>query len=431
MKELVEDLYLTNRGFVTDDYKYCLDYIDSNELPLTYHEYPSGQEIWDSWLIPQKWTVEEATLETIDGTVLVDFEDHPLHLISYSESFQGQVSREELLDHLHWHPDNEEAIPWHYAQNYRPWDRQWGFCVPRTLATSLDEPEYYVNIKTTFESGTMVVGEHHLQGRRDETILIVAHLDHTGMANDDLSGVAGGIELMRRLHEQDTLRYSYKFLIVQEIIGSAAYLADDETPDDFKCGVFLEMIGNDNRLLVQETFNGGTPLDLAATHVLDQHGYNHEVAGFRERIGNDESVFESPGFEIPMISISRFPYPEYHTHFDDPSILSKQRMEIVVEIVLEALLVLDNDVVPTRRFEGLPSLANPKYDLYLDPESVAVKYEGTSPEAIDLFRDRMLRYLEGNHSALDLAEQFDLPFSFVADYLRAFADTGLVSLAEP
>jgi aminopeptidase-like protein len=127
------------------------------------------------------------------------------------------------------------------------------------------------------------------------------------MTNDDLSGVAVGIKLMDRLRNQSDLTYSYKFLIVQEILGSAAYLADESTPDQLTCGVFLEVLGNDNRLLLQQSFTGDTSLNQAAHHVLEQNHYDHEVAGFRERIGNTESVLESPGFEIPMISISRYP----------------------------------------------------------------------------------------------------------------------------
>lgn len=431
MKDLVEELYLTNRGFVTDDYDDCLAHIDENELPLTFHEYESGSEIWDSWVIPDRWHVHNATLETTDGRVLVDFDDHPLHLISYSDSFQGEVTREELIEHLHWHPDHEKAIPWHYAQNYRPWNSEWGFCVPKSLVDELDEETYYVDIDTEFEPDMMTVAEHHLSGQRDETILLVAHLDHTGMANDDLAGVACGIELINRLREYDDRTYSYKLLLVQEMIGSAAYLADETTPDNFEYGIFLEMLGNDNRLLLQRTFEADTRLDRIAQWTLDHSSADYDVTGFRESVGNDELVLESPGYEIPTVSLSRFPYSEYHTHLDDPSIISEARMESAVEILLDTLLTLDRDVVPVRQFTGLPSLANPKYDLYLDPQHVAKEHEGVDPKAVDRFRDRLFRHLEGNHSAFDITEKFDLPVQFVRSYLEDFAEVGLVELTSP
>ena len=424
MKDLIEELYLTNRSFVTEDYETCLEYIDENELSLTYHEYPSGTEIWDSWVIPQKWSVNHAYVEA-DGELILSFEDHPLHLIGYSDSFEGWVTREELTDHIHTH-DNPDAIPWHFRQNYRPWDSEWGFCASQQFVDSLGDDEYYVSIDTSFESGAMTVAEHYLPGELDETIVFIAHLDHTGMANDDLSGVAAGIEIMRRLQNREERRYSYKLLLVQEMIGSAAYLADhDEAASTFKFGVFLEMLGNDNRLLLQESFTGDSRLDAIARHTLEALDVETERDGFRAQIGNDEAVFESPGFEVPTISVSRFPYPEYHTHFDDPSIIHEDQLEGGVSYVLDIVDILERDFVPTRTFKGLPSFANPKYDLYLDPHDLP-NVEATPNSDLDGFRDRMVRYLEGDHSAFDIAQEFGLEFDFVCSYLRKFEEKDLV-----
>lgn len=425
MKELIEELYLTNRGFVTDDYRDCLDYIDENELPLTYHEFESGREIWDSWVVPQKWAVNHAYIEA-DGERILSFEDHPLHLISYSNSFEGQVSSEELVDHIHTHPDIPEAIPWHFRLNYRPWDSEWGFCASQEFVDSLDREEYYVSIDTEFEDDVMTVAEHHLPGELDETIVLMAHLDHTGMANDDLSGVAVGIELMRRLRDMSERRYSYKFLIVQEMIGSAAYLEEysDEAPD-FVYGVFLEMLGNDNRLLLQRSFDGGSRLDAIAERVLRTTVNEFGVDGFRSQVGNDELVLESPGYEIPTISLLRGPYREYHTHLDDPTIIHEERLEEAVSCVLGIVNILEKDFAPRRTFSGIPSLANPKYDLYLDPRELPdVEIEGEGE--LNLFRDRLFRYLEGEHTAFDIAQEFGLRFDFVHSYLRDFEEKGLV-----
>jgi len=427
MKELVEELYLTDRGFVTEDYQCCIEYIDEHELDLEFHTFESGTTIWDSWVVPQKWSVEEAYIAT-DGTRIVDYEQHPLHLISYSAPFEGTVSRETLTEHVHTHEALEEAIPWHFRQNYRPWDNEWGFCASQRFVDSLDREEYYVNIDTSFSEGEMVVGEHHLPGRTDETIVLAAHLDHTGMANDDLAGVAVGCELMRRLRDREDRRYSYTFLVVQEIIGSAAYLATHpEAAENFRWGVFLEMPGNDNRLLLQQTFTGDTRLDDVAEYVLDQRVEDGAVAPFRDAIGNDELVFESPGYEIPMISVSRYPYPEYHTHLDAPDIISEARLEEHCSYVEAVIDVLETDFVPERTFDGLPSLANPKYDLYLDPREI----DGTEERGLDAFRDRFFRYLDGSHTAFEIAREFGLEYEFVRDYLRDVVDAGLATAQDP
>jgi len=427
MKELIETLYLTNRGFVTDDYEWCLEYINNHKLELDLHAYNSGAEIWDSWVIPQKWSVNEAYI-AVDGERIIDYEDHPLHLISYSESFEGTVSKSELLDHVHTHSEIEDAIPWHFKQNYRPWDSEWGFCARQQTVERLENDTYEVHIDTEFEDGEMLVGEHHIEGKRDETILLAAHLDHTGMANDDLAGVAVGCELMNRLQQQESLTYSYTFLIVQEMIGSAAYLeANADQMEDIQYGIFLEMPGNDNRILLQQTFAGDTRLDRIAANALGEITEDSEIDSFRSQIGNDEIVFESPGFEIPTISISRFPYDEYHTHLDKPEIISERRLEEYCSYIEEIIEILESDFVPKRTFEGLPSLANPKYDLYIDPKEIDIESE----ENIHEFRQRILRYLDGDHTAFEIADDFDLNYEFVRDYVKDFESCGLVTSSDP
>lgn len=439
MKDLIEELYLTNRGFITEDYQYCLEHIDEHELPLDYHEFDSGREVWDSWVIPQKWSVEHGYIEA-DGERILSFEDHPLHLISYSESFTGQVSREELVEHIHTHPKNPEAIPWHFRLNYRPWTSEWGFCASQEFVDSLNRSEYYVSIETTFEDDTMTVAEHHLPGERDETIVLVAHLDHTGMANDDLSGVAVGIELMKQLSDRSDRQYSYTLLLVQEMLGSAAFLEEyTDRADDFVYGIFLEMLGNDNRLLLQRTFEEDTKIDKIAERVLTTCSGEYEIDGFRAQIGNDELIFESPGYEIPMISVMRGPYPEYHTHFDDPSIIHEEMLEEAVSYILDIIDIIEADFVPVRTFTGIPSLANPKYDLYIDPrEDDIYLNQGGDPDVelgnedgLDHFRNRLFRYLDGEYSVFDIASEFDLKFDFVHYYLQEFKRKGLIKSKSP
>ena len=432
MLGLIETLYLTNRAFVTDEYDDCLDHIDQHELPLTTHRFESGTEIWDSWLVPPKWSVAHGYLEDADGNRFIEYGDHPLHLIAYSESFEGWVDRETLLDHTYTHPELSSAIPWHFRLNYRPWESDWGFCAAQETVDALTDEKYYVSIDTTTESGAMTVAEHTIEGERDETIVLAAHLDHTGMANDDLAGVAAGIECLKTLAEWDDRRYNYTLLVVPEMLGTAAFLDRyRERVADFEYCMFLEMPGNDNRLLYQETFTGDTRLDRIATTVLDHRDIEGERDESRAQIGNDELIFEGPGFEIPTLSLSRYPYPEYHTHLDDPSILEPDRLDSYVDVVLDICRVLERDFVPTRTFDGIPSLANPKYDLYLDPGQVALDSSDGADEALATFQDRLFRYLDGNHSVLDIADRFGLPFDIVHDHLRAFHRKGLVTVTDP
>ena len=58
------------------------------------------------------------------------YADHPLHVVSYSLPFEGMVTREELLQHLHVHPRLPEAIPF----VFKYYDRDWGLCASQTPA---------------------------------------------------------------------------------------------------------------------------------------------------------------------------------------------------------------------------------------------------------------------------------------------------------
>lgn len=190
------------------------------------------------------------------------------------------------------------------------------------------------------------------------------------------------------------------------------------------------MLGNDNRLLLQRTFHGNSKLDAVAKRVFETSISDFEVDGFRSQIGNDELILESPGYEIPTISLLRGPYPEYHTHFDDPSIIDDEQLEEAVSYILNIIDIFERDFVPIRDFRGIPSLANPKYDLYLDPNelpNVEIGQEGK----LDSFRNRVFRQFDTDKSVFDIANKFNLQFDFVHSYLRDFENKGLIRPKRP
>ena len=102
MKRMIADIWYLERNLVSDGFDQALERIKA-EIPLTVHEYPSGAEAW-TWIIPDKWVCHEAYLERMNGERLIDYKSNPLHCASYSSSFDGVVTREELFNHLDVHP---------------------------------------------------------------------------------------------------------------------------------------------------------------------------------------------------------------------------------------------------------------------------------------------------------------------------------------
>ncbi len=147
MIDLINELWFLKRDIVSDDFDRAL-YRLAEEVPMTIHEYPTGEPCW-TWRVPEKWTCSEAYLETLDGRRLLDYRDHPLHVVSYSLPFEGVVSREELLRHLHVHPRLPQAIPF----VFKYYERDWGLCASQDLRDSLDEPAYRVVIRTQLRAG--------------------------------------------------------------------------------------------------------------------------------------------------------------------------------------------------------------------------------------------------------------------------------------
>src|SRR6185437_607724 len=129
--QMIDALWRVPRDIVSDGYDSALAAL-ATQVPMTIHEYPSGSECF-TWLVPEKWTCHEASLETLDGRRIFSYADHPLHVMSYSLPFEGEVTRDELLRHLHVHHQLDDAIP--FAFKY--YEREWGLCCSRRVRDSL------------------------------------------------------------------------------------------------------------------------------------------------------------------------------------------------------------------------------------------------------------------------------------------------------
>jgi aminopeptidase-like protein/aminoglycoside N3'-acetyltransferase len=419
MSEMIESLWELPRDIVSDGYDAALRAL-AEQLPMTIHEYPSGTEC-STWIVPEKWTCHEAWLETLDGKRLFSYADHPLHVVSYSLPFEGEVSREELLAHLHVHPLLPDAVPF----IFKYYERDWGLCCSRNLRDSLTEERYRVRIRTSFSYDTLKVGEVVIPGASDETIVLCAHLCHPHMVNDDLSGVVVGMDVMRQLLERKNLRYTYRFLIVPETIGSISYLAaNGHMVPKMVGGLFLEMLGLPNAPALQHSITPDTEVDRCFEFAVKERDPQAWVGEYREIIGNDERQFNSPGFRVPMLSLSRvlprsdaaWPYPEYHSSHDTPVITSQQHLEDSRDLVLRMLEVLEQNTTPINLFEG--ELFCSRYGIHVDA------YENPEGNRA-LFR--MLDLIDGTRSVASIARACGVQFRAVRGVIDELIRNGVVS----
>ncbi|MBN1614740.1 MAG: DUF4910 domain-containing protein, partial [Deltaproteobacteria bacterium] len=266
------------------------------------------------------------------------------------------------------------------------------------------------------------VGDFTIKGLNDDTIVIAAHLCHPAMVNDGLSGVAVLVEIAQEFLKTTRKRnYTYKFMVLPETIGSIAYLSQNESIiPTLKYGLFLEMLGNDNIHALQRTRQGNTRLDRIARYVMQRNVADFREGPFRTIVVNDEMVFNGPGIDVPMISISRFPYPEYHTSDDNLNIITENKLSESKRVILNILDILDKDCVPKRKFKGPVFLS--RYGLWVDWRT-----NKKLNEAID----QIMLLLEGDKSVFDISEEVQIEFDEVFDFLNKFYEKGLIDQYTP
>lgn len=421
---IVRTLAPLRRDIVSDGYDAALEAL-AGLVPMQVHEYPTGTECF-SWIVPEKWTCREAWLETLDGRRLFSYDDHPLHVVSYSLPFEDEVSRETLFEHLHVHERLPDAIPF----VFKYYERDWGLCCSQRMRERLNDARYRVAIRTEFSYGTLKVGEVVIPGRTDDTIVLCAHLCHPGQAVDDLSGVAVGIGVVRELLRRRTaMRYTYRLLILPETIGSLAYLSHNEALiPRMKGGLFLEMLALGNPHVLQLSYAGDTAIDACFAAAVESADTDNWTAKYRTLPGNDERQFNAPGVRVPMLSLLQvrrpgspdYPYREYHSSHDTAELVTNRRLETSRDLVLKMIDALEADRVPVNRFKG--EICCSRYGLHVDWFS--------APEAHQAFW-RILDAVDGTRSVAQIARLASTRVETVMTVLDRLEQHGLIEYEAP
>ncbi|MCC6955149.1 MAG: DUF4910 domain-containing protein [Anaerolineales bacterium] len=423
MLDLIYELWFLRRDLVSDGYDFALKRLAAEmKGQMTIHEYPTGEPCW-TWQAPEKWSCSAAYLETLDGRRLIDAADHPLHVVSYSLPFEGVVSREELLRHLHVHPRLPHAIPF----VFKYYQRDWGLCASSMLRDTLDEPSYRVVIRSKFSPGTLKVGEVVIPGQSEQSFVLAAHLCHPAMVNDDLTGVLVGLEAAKALLSGPKPYFTYRLLIVPETIGSLAYLSHNEALiPGMVGGLFLEMLGNDSPHALQGSFQPQSQVDRcfrSALTALDAHSYS---APYRTVINNDERQFNAPGVRVPMLSLSRveppgspnWPYAEYHSSLDTPAIVTEERLQTSAQVVLDLIEAWECNQYVVNNFKG---------EVFCSGYGIWIDYL-TNPEGHRRLFEIMER-CDGSRTVADIAVELEISFQAVWEVVSQLQAKELVWLS--
>lgn len=416
MMELLKKLWPLHRTLNSDDTEHALEicgnYLKNARWKL--HRFPPKKDVY-TWYIPERYKVKEAWLE-INGERLADFSSNPLHLLSYSLPMKIDGKLGDIRDHLWTNPDRPNAIPW----EFKYYERTWGFCLKHNDLIRFDDNSNVRGIiDVSFDDDEFCLGEFYLPGESNEDILFITNICHPSQVNDSISGLVVGLEMARNLIANPSSRhYGFRLLVVPETIGTIAWLSENEDKAaQIKFAWFCEIVGHDNSFILQRSRQENSLIDKAMMSVLRsyrKHGVERS-AKFREAVASDEMVTNGPGFDIPTPSLSRWPYPEYHTSDDTPDIISEDNLIETLNVLTDLHAELENNYYPKRKFKGPIMLS--RYGLWVD---------WRIDRDLNLATEKIMLMLEGNKSLIDISYELELPLSTVRPYVDRLLDAGLV-----
>jgi aminopeptidase-like protein len=401
MIELMRQLYPIPRSLTGDGVRQTLARL-SQVVPLEITEVPTGTQVFD-WTMPKEWNVDEAWIAGPDGNRVVDFADSSLHLLGYSVPVRDRLSLAELKERVFTHPDNPDWIP--YRTSY--YNENWAFCLSQRQLDSLPDGEYEVCVGTRLEDGFVTYGEALIPGRTADEFLLSTYICHPALCNDNLTGPALLAALAQRLSEQE-LRYTYRLLFSPATIGPLCWLSrNQDRVGRIKHGLVASCLGDPGGMTYKRSRQGDAEIDRAVEVVLRDRGREHTLLDWFP-YGGDERQFNSPGFDLPVGTLSRSPadtFPGYHSSGDDFELVGAEWLEDSLDTYLAVIDVVErNGTFVNQSPYGEPQLG--KRGLY---RAVG----GGSPQEAALLWT--LSLTDGTYDLIGIAERSGLPFTGIRE----------------
>ena len=378
---------------------------------------PTGARVLD-WVVPEEWHPRAAFITAPDGRRLCDLAENNLHLVGYSTAVDTDLTLAELQRHMYSLPDQPDAIP--YVTSY--YEPKWGFCLTQRERDTLIEGNYRVFIDAAHVAGSLAYGQVVLPGHSVDEILFSTYCCHPALANNELSGPVVAVALARWLAERGDRRYTYRFVFVPEMIGSAAVLEEHRAHLQKRvvAAFNLTCVGDERAWSFLPSRLGDSYADKVARHVL-RHTVGHYNAYAWSDRGSDESMYCAPGIDIPMVSIMRSKYgtyPEYHTSLDTPGrVVTARGLAEALEVHRLLIDVLEHDCRPRALVLGEPQLG--RRGLY--PQT---SIKGSTAPVKDMLD--LISHADGVTSLLEIADRCQRPMWAFPAHLEALVAAGVL-----
>ena len=420
IEPLMRRLWPICRSLTGPGVRETLDIIGEH-VPLKRRRFASGSDIYD-WTVPPEWRIRDAYILNEAGERIVDFRVNNLHVIGYSEPADVVLDLDGLQQHLESLPELPDAIP--YVTSY--FDRRWGFCMTHRQRKTLRQGTYRCVIDADLDpDGYLDVADTVLPGASATSVFFSTYCCHPSMANNELSGPAVQTALFEVLGATAGLRMSYRGAFTTETLGTLCYLSEvgEELRRTVVGGAVMTCVGDDGPFTYVRPRRRGSEAARVIEHALRHaaDGRTVQVADYSP-VGSDERQYCSPGFDLPIGSISRgrFDYPGYHTSLDNFDGVSEVGLKRSLRALLLVCQAFEMNLFPVRTNPyGEPQLG--RRGLY---RSHRLGMELRSERLLDI-----LTWADGTNNMIDIAEVSGCPVWLLLDGLKVLCDQDLVRLA--
>ncbi len=416
MYDLAARMFPICRSITGNGFRESLNILRLTVPDIQVYEVPTGTQVFD-WTVPKEWNCNGGGIFRINGEKVVDFNDTNLHILGYSLPIDQIVGREELLKHVYTLPEQPDVIP--YVTSY--YKERWGFCMSENQKNALLDDEYRVVIDSRLENGSLTYGELIIPGETDDEILFSTYLCHPSMANNELSGPVVMVELIKYIQQLLKRRYTYRFVIIPETIGSITYLSLnlDVLQKNVKAGFVLSCVGDDRTYSLVSTKYGDTLADRVLNNVLKYHYPDYHKYTYLHR-GSDERQYGSVGVELPVCGFCRSKYgeyPEYHTSADNMDLISPQGLHGAYDVMVKVIDTLENNYHYKMLCKGEPQLG--KRGLY---PTISKKGQ------YDVLRALMdfIAYADGKNDLITISEIINKPTSMLLPIIKKLNQYNLI-----
>jgi aminopeptidase-like protein len=260
--------------------------------------------------------------------------------------------------------------------------------------------------ESTLQPGSLTYGELLLPGELEDEVLFSTHVCHPSLANDNLSGMLLSAFLARELAGRPH-RYSYRFLFIPGTIGSITWLALHQAQvQRVKHGLVIACVGDSGPMHYKRSRWGDAEIDRIVECVLAESGQPYTLLDFSP-YGYDERQYCSPGFNLPVGSLTRTPhgrYPQYHTSGDNLDLVRPEHISASLATYIRVVELLEQN----RTYRS----TNPMCEPQLGRRGLYGSLGGRQDtKAVEMAMLWVLNQADGEHSLLDIKQRSGMRFA--------------------